>query len=108
MKIEDIELGIMNYINQEIAPKATGLMKFGIYTGAFLFANKGEKLLNSHLATLQKMDLIDNEMNIDIDSLYKASKMGMAQSGNKLEIKGMIFNESDLDKIYEYIKNGKG
>lgn len=103
MKLADVELGAMNYIQQEIAAKATGFTKFLIYTGSFLGATKGEKLIAQHLPFLQKMDLIDEEGNIDIESLYNAAKQGIKQSGS-FEFKGIIFDENDIDKLYNYIK----
>lgn len=107
MKLADIELGIMNYIHQEIAAKATGLTKFLIYTGSFLGAAKGEKLIAQYLPILQNMDLIDAEGNIDIEALYNAAKQGIKQSGS-FEFKGIIFDEKDIDKLYTYISNKRG
>lgn len=104
MKLTDIELGVMNYIHQEIAAKATGLTKFLIYTGSFLGATKGEKLITRYLPMLQNMDLIDEEGNIDIEALYNAAKQGIKQSGS-FEFKGIIFDEKDIDKLYNYINN---
>lgn len=104
MKLTDIELGVIDYIHQEIAAKATGLTKFLIYTGSFLGAAKGEKLIAQYLPILQQMDLIDEEGDIDIEALYNAAKQGIKQSGS-FEYKGIIFDEKDIDKLYNYIKN---
>ena len=104
MKLTDIELGIIEYIQNEIAVKATGVLKFLIYTGSFLGATKGEKLIAQYLPILKNMALIDEEGNIDIEALYDAAKLGIKQSGS-FEFKGIIFDEKDIDKLYNYIKN---
>lgn len=106
MKLADIELGIIDYIHQEIAVKATGVLKFLIYTGSFLGASKGEKIIAQYLPILQQMELIDKDGNIDVETLYNAAKQGIKQCGS-FEWKGIIFDEKDVDKVYSYIKNKK-
>lgn len=103
MKLTDIELGTMEYIQQEIATKTTGYMKFLIYTGTFLGAGMIEQAINKYSEILKAMQIMDNEGNIDIEKLYNASKQGIKESGS-FEFKGIIFDEKDVDKLYTFIK----
>ncbi len=103
MKLADIEIGTMEYIQQEIASKATGPLKFLIYTGTFLGTGMIEQYINKYSDVLKTMQIIDEEGNIDIDKLYNASKQGIKQSGS-FEFKGIIFDEKDIDKLYSFIK----
>jgi hypothetical protein len=40
---------------------------------------------------------------VDIDALYSNAKSAMQKSG-MVEMFGIIFNESDIDKLYAYIR----
>lgn len=41
---------------------------------------------------------------VDLDQLYNRSKTAIAKSG-QIELAGIIFNETDIDKLYSYIRN---
>lgn len=105
MKLADIELGILKYIKQEVASKATGIKKFLIYSGVALGAEKGERMLQEYLPILQNMGLVSPEGDIDIDSLYNAMKIGIKESGDFV-FGGFKFNEQDVDKLFQYIRGG--
>lgn len=104
MNINQIEMGTMDFIHNEIASKATGLQKFLIYTGSFLGAGMVENLINKHQKILKDLGIITTDGAVDIDILYSAAKKGIEKSG-KFEYKGIIFDETDIDKLYQYIKN---
>lgn len=105
MKLNELEMGILKYIDMEIAPKMNNLSKFMLYTTSFLVAPKLEKIVGNNIAMLQQLELIDNDGNIDLDNVYKACKNAMAKTGN-VEFKGIVFNENDVDMLYNYIKGG--
>lgn len=105
MKLQDIELGVLEYVRNEIAAKTTGFKKFLIYSGTALGATRGEALLNEYLPTLQKMNLITSDGDIDVTSLYQAAKLGIKESGDFV-FAGFRFNEQDIDTLFEYIKTG--
>lgn len=104
MNINQIELGLMDFIHNEIASKTSGLMKFLIYTGSFLGAGKVENMIMTHQKLLKDLGILLDDGAIDIDILYEASKKGIEKSG-KFEYKGIIFDETDIDKLYQYIRN---
>lgn len=107
MKIVDVELVIGKYIKQEVIPAIPNpLLKFALASGSVLVMGKAERLIQKYLPMLQSMDIIDEEGNVDIDSLYSASKEGLKATNGKLEIKGMIFNQNDIDKLYSMLKGG--
>lgn len=103
MKLADIELGTAEYIQQEIASKATGPLKFLIYTGTFLGASMLEKNVQKYSGLLKQMEVLNDQGDIDIDKLYNAAKQGIQKSGS-FEYKGIIFSENDIDKLYSFIK----
>ena len=105
MKIVDVELVIGKYIKDVVLPAIpSSLMKFALATGSVLVMGKTEKLIQEHMKLLQSMEIIDQEGNVDVDALYKAAKEGIKATGGKIEIKGLIFNEQDIDKLYSMMR----
>lgn len=105
MKIVDVELVIEKYIKDVVLPvMPSSLMKFALATGSVLVMVKAEKLIQEHMKLLQSMEIIDQEGNVDIEALYKAAKEGIKATGGKIEIKGLIFNEQDIDKLYSMMR----
>ena len=107
MKLVDIELVLGQYIKQEVIPAIPNpYMKFLLAGGSFLVMGKAERLIQQYLPMLQSMDIIDAEGNVDIDALYTAAKEGLKATNGKIEIKGLIFNQNDIDKLYSMLKGG--
>lgn len=105
MKIVDVELVIGKYIKDVVLPvMPSSLMKFALATGSVLVMGKTEKLIQEHMKLLQSMEIIDQDGNVDIEVLYKAAKEGIKATGGKIEIKGLIFNEQDIDKLYSMMR----
>lgn len=105
MKIVDVELVIGKYIKDVVLPvMPSSLMKFALATGSVLVMGKTEKLIQEHMKLLQSMEIIDQEGNVDIEALHKAAKEGIKATGGKIEIKGLIFNEQDIDKLYSMMR----
>ena len=63
-----------------------------------------ENLANKHQKLLKDLGIMTTDGAIDLDVLYSAAKQGIQKSG-KFEYKGIIFDETDVDKLYQYIKN---
>ena len=105
MKLSDIEIVIGIYIKEEVLPHIpTTLGKFAIATGSAMFLGRGEALISKHMPMLKTMGVVGDDGDIDIDMLYDASKEGLEATGGKVDIRGMIFNQSDLDKLYSMLK----
>lgn len=107
MNISQIEIGLTNFINSEIASKAPGHIKFLIYTGMSLAAPKFELMFNQYKdhPIIQALEIIEPDGDIDVDNLYTAMKEAMKKMG-RVEYMGIIFTEHDVDKLYEYLKRG--
>ena len=102
--IKQIQYGITNYIEQEIASKAVGIKKFMVY---FMIPNINDKipeLLNKFKDNdVFKSYFTDDNM-INLDQLYNSAKSAIRKTG-QIEYSGILFNETDIDKLYSYIKN---
>ena len=105
MTFDRVETGMIKYIQEEIASKAPTYMKFLIYTGTFLgtakFEHVFEKVKDNTI--IQSLGVIDENNDIDIESLYDAARKAMSKVGS-VEYMGIKFNEADVDSLYNYIK----
>lgn len=106
MKLQDVEMGIIDYIHNEIAAKATGVQKFLIYTGSFFGATQVEKMISKYEPLLLQLGIITPEGDIDVEALYNAMKQGIDKSG-KFEYMGIIFGKDDVESLFRYI-NARG
>lgn len=101
---QQIQMGITNYVEHELASKATGFTKFAIYFMLPNIANKASTLLNSFKTNELVGDFFDVNGNVKIDEVYNAAKTAINRSG-QIVVYGIIFNEADIDKLYNYIIN---
>lgn len=101
---QQIQTGVMNYVEQEIAQKAVGVKKFTVY---FIMPQLNARVL-SLVSAAQDNEMLNtffaDNGNINLDALYQAAKNAITKSG-QVEYAGIIFNETDIDKLYTYIKN---
>jgi hypothetical protein len=102
---EQIQLGATNFIENEIAKKAVGANKFIIYFAMPILSKKISQYVNSFATNPLTNDLFDENHNVDIDTLYNMAKDAVRKSGQFVYM-GIVFNESDIDKLYNYIKGG--
>ena len=104
INVQQAQRGIINYVENEIAKKATGLTKFGIYFIMPKLSTNTAKMINSLKDNVMFKDMFDENGNIELDAVYNSAKEAIKKSG-QFEMFGIIFNESDIDKLYNYIKN---
>ena len=105
MTFDRVKNGMMKYIQEEIAEKAPAHMKFLIYTGTFLGTSKIENIFEKMKdnVIIQSLDIIDEDNEIDIETVYEAARKAMNKMGS-VEYLGIRFNESDVDCLYNHIK----
>lgn len=97
--IQEIERGVALFIDREmvpIMPKAKGIA-FAAFAPMVVKAK-----IKEYAPLVQTMGLLDGE-SIDVDAVYGAFK-GKAQGKWPLEVFGFKFAETDLDKLYQTIK----
>ena len=101
VNLEQVQNGVTSFIEKEIAAKAVGFKKFGVY---FLLPTIRKTTVN-YLNKIREFvpDLFDENGNVDLDKFYNLGKDAIKKSGS-FEFMGIIFNENDVDKLYTYIK----
>ena len=99
--LEQVQKGIGQYVDVEIGQKATGVKKFGIYFLIPTIKKTAVKYINKAKEFLP--DMFNENGDIDIDALYNNAKFAIQKSG-QFEFMDIIFNETDIDKLYTSIK----
>jgi hypothetical protein len=106
MKINEMQLysAINEFIDREIMPLGANMdltkqFMFGLKIG--VVKHKMQGLAKSYLKKdeIKILDLLDENGNIDIEPIYQ-SAMDMMNKMQKLEVAGITFKESDLQKLY--------
>lgn len=100
---EQIQLGVINFIEQEIAKKAVGVNKFITYFSMPIISKKITQYVNSFAQNEFTKDMFDENNNVDMDTVYNMAKSAIQKSG-QFVMYGIVFNENDIDKLYTYIK----
>ena len=102
--VEQIQIGATNFIEQEIASKAVGFQKFATY----FMLPKINKTIAEYIYRIKDnpmaKDFFTENGSVDLDELYQMSKQAIKKSG-QFTVYGVILGETDIDKMYEYIKN---
>jgi hypothetical protein len=103
--VQQAEMAIMEYIEQEIARKATGVTKFATY---FLMGAMQGKI--PHLISklhdnpiVGMLDVFTEDGHIHLDNVYSWAKTAMEKSG-AVTMSGITFNSQDVEKLYETMK----
>jgi hypothetical protein len=98
---DQIKRGIIRYINTDLAPVAPKPIGIGLAAfGPVVIESKMKQFFSSGL--FSGTPLTDGN-SVDVDEVYKLLKPA-AENKWPIEMFGFHFTESDLDKIYRYIK----
>jgi hypothetical protein len=99
---QQVQIGVTNYIEQEIASKAVGFQKFAI----FFVLPKINNVIAHYMLEFKNNPIVKDMFNengdVNIDELYNMAKQAVRKSG-QFAVYGVLLNESDIDKIYAYI-----
>lgn len=106
VNIEQIQNGVMKFIDAEIGAKAVGFNKFAVYFILPKVTKTVPDLVTQYKDNPMFKDYFDENGNVKLDELYNNAKSAIAKSG-QFTLYGLIFTEADIDKLYEYIKSTK-
>lgn len=108
IKEETLYRVIDTYIEKEIAPLSNGTSQinqllFGFQVG--ILRRKAKTLISQYIESpvAKTMGLIDEQNQVDIDTLYGALSDAMTSQGN-IELMGVKFTTQDVNKLYSMLK----
>lgn len=101
---EQVQLGVARFIENEIAAKATGVNKFMTYFALPIVNKRINSYMHMYADNELTKDIFDVNHNVDLDVVYGMAKNAVQKSG-QFTMYGIVFNETDIDKLYNYIRN---
>lgn len=103
---DQIKVGIKQYIENELAPKITdSKIKFLMWLGMPILVNDAMKEVNKLTDNESAKEIyLDVNGNINIDELRTNGIYAMNKCGGKVLYKDIWFDETDINKLYNYIK----
>lgn len=99
--IEKVKRGIAMFVDNEVAPVMPKWKGIAFAAGAALIIEANANTLINH-PMISMLGVVEGD-NVDVDKLYAAVK-SKAQGKWPVEIYGFKMSETDLDKLYQYIK----
>ena len=104
--VEQIEAGLVKYIDTAMAPRASGITKFMIYFFVPSIPKMVEQKINEFKQANLSPELFDADGNVDLDSVYARAKEAIRKSGKLFIPKINYFaDEQDLEMLYNTIKS---
>lgn len=110
--VNQLEAGIVKYIDTEIAPKIPinvpngQLKKVAFLTGAaYAVRNSVKQYLSNPL--LAQLGAVDEEGNVDLDGVLEAARKAVPEKGFKAAVPilgDLTFYVEDLERLAEYIR----
>jgi hypothetical protein len=100
---QQIQLGADKFIENEIAKKAVGVNKFAVYFAMPIINKKITQYIENFSSNPLTKEMFDENKNVDIDTVYNMAKNAIQKSGQFVYY-GIVFNETDVDKLYNYMK----
>lgn len=108
--INQVQSGILQYIESDLMPHLDGLKKIGLGVYAMLAANNiaSAILLYKDHPAVKMLDVFGENNEIDIDKLYNAV-LPYYSNGEKQTISipligDFTMDKTDIEKLYRYIK----
>lgn len=103
---EQITAGLVKYIDTELAPKATGIMKFMIYFIAPSIPKKVSQMINQYRNDALFSDLFDETGNVKLEDVRTRAREAVSKTGRLyIDKLNLFIDESDVEKLYNLIKN---
>lgn len=98
MSLGNIPALIGAYVEQEVVPKANGLQKVMSYLAVPVIGAQAQQMFTQYKPALSALGALTDDGMIDLDVLYPRLKDAVHKAG-KVPVMGIIFDESDVDKL---------
>ena len=101
--IDQVKNGAVSFVEREIAAKAVGFQKFMTYMALPFIGDAVVNYANTYRENAMTAKLFNENGEVNIEELYNMAKAAVRKSG-QFTVYGVILGETDIDKIYNYIR----
>lgn len=101
MKItmQDIPAIMAEYVDAQVAPQASGMQKFGVYSLLFVVNNKMQEIAQRYTPVMRMTGIMDEAGTIDIEYLHNMASEAMNHAGT-VNLLGYVMDASDVESLY--------
>ena len=101
MKVNAIDIpAIMaQYIDSQVAPQATDLQKFVVYSMMYAVNNKINDIVKQYAPVMKMVGIMDDNGVIDLEYTHNMARDAMDHAG-KLNVMGFVMDSSDIESLY--------
>jgi hypothetical protein len=102
--------GIAKYVDEEIVNKIVGWKKWVVGSGVGIMLSNTTEIFNQlkNNDFVKLLNIIDKDDKVDVEKIYKEMKKQAKKSAITFDVPmigPVTFNEQDVEKMYELIKN---
>lgn len=87
------------FLDSQIAPRATGMQKFGAYAMQFVINAKLPEIVQRYTPIMKMTGLMGDDGMIDIEYAHGMASAAIAKA-EKVNVLGYILDASDIENIY--------
>lgn len=104
-KISGQNLGVAmgKYLEQELIPQSDGIRKVVLYMAIPVLGSQAQQMLEQYKPAIKALGAMTEDGMIDLDVLYPRLKDAVHRAG-KVPVMGVIFDETDVDKLHSIAK----
>ena len=95
----DIPAIVSQYIDSQVAPKASGMQKFGVYSILFVMNSKMPEIVARYTPVMRMAGIMDDNGMIDLDFTYNLTKDAMGHA-EKVNLFGYVLDSTDVESLY--------
>lgn len=95
---QNLGMALGQFLEQELVPQADGLRKVMLYMAMPVVASKSAEMVEQYKPAIKALGAWTDDGMIDLDVLYPRLKDAVHKAG-KVPVMGIIFDESDVDKL---------
>lgn len=104
-KISGQNLGVAmgKYLEQELIPQSDGIRKVVLYMAIPVLGSQAQQMIEQYKPAIKALGAMTDDGMIDLDVLYPRLKDAVHRAG-KVPVMGVIFDETDVDKLHAIAK----
>lgn len=100
---EQIQIGAKKFIFNDLALKGNSIDRFLVYFLEPFITSEIPAYVKKFSDNFFLKNMFDENKNLDLEKCYNYAKNAIQKSG-QIFIEGFPFTETDIDKLYAYIK----
>ena len=96
---QDIPVIMTEYLDSQIAPRATGMQKFGAYALMYVVNSKMPEIAARYTPIMKMTGIMGDDGMIDLDYAHNMAADAIGHAG-QVNVLGYLMDASDVESIY--------